>query len=872
MAYSPYFVGPYQTGLKKDLDSYLIPEDAFPVLENAYLWRGRVYKKGGYVRLGAESNFTYSGRLGIRNFTIGTRGAGADTYNLTITTNPLDLTIQPGTLLITDGVTTFVDNGTGGFTITPGANGTMLGVTNYTTSAINIRFNVGNNGAPVVAGYLIQPNANSPVMGLAEFDIEDQIETNLVAFDLVSAYQFNRNTSVFNQTRFYKSETFPKMQTTTNLVNWTGIDTNFFWTSNYEGALFATNNVPGAHFYSITAVTFGMTTQITTSVANNLQVGDVVYINNCTIASPDNLDGKTGLVTVAGNPFTCDINSAGSGAYTGPSGIVWTPTLTKANGGDGIRWFDGFTAGNTPATGWVNFNPPLDSGPIPQILLGALIVIPYKNYLLALNTVEGTSLATGVRFSNRVRWSSVEGPLPNQTVYYAPPYPVNSPGQPINPGNEWYSQPFNTGGFRDAPTSEDIISAQFIKDTLIVYFESSTWQLSYTGNGIEPFIFQKINTEIGATSTFSVVPFDKNVLSIGPNGTYACDSINIDRIDRIIPDEVFNFLTVNNANARIQGIRDFYGESVQWTFLDNNQNPFSAYPTKTLYYNYLNNSFSVFKNCFTCFGHFYINSNLTWATAANTFDFYDRPWNSYGSQSGFPIVVSGNQQGFVFQMQNSNGSLIGFNDNSLVIQNITAGPPSVFTVINHNLQVGDTIYIEGINGSFAPGGFNGNIYQVVNDLNYTVNTFAVWDQNGNYVSFGGYIFGGFISIADNFSIQTKNLNPNFAQGKSVRMGYTDFYLENIPDSQVTVYLFLNDDNEDIENAAENHTLSLIDTKNDNNTNFWTRVFFNSQANFISLLLTYNKAQLFNPNVSLNTFVLHGSIFWMKPTGRLLSYQ
>ncbi len=872
MAYSPYFVGPYQTGLKKDLDSYLIPEDAFPTLENAYLWRGRVYKKGGYVRLGLESNFTYAGRLGIRNITFATRTAIADPYNVAISANPLDLSIQPGTLFITDGTTTFVDNGTGGFTITPGANGVVNGPTNYVTGVINITFNVGNLGAPVIAGYLIQPNTNSPVMGLAEFDVEDQIETNLVAFDLVSAYQFNRNTSVFNQTRFYKAETAPpRNQTTTNLVRWNGLDTNFFFTSNYEGALFATNNVAGAHFYSITnLVSAGAATQVTTSVANNVAVGDVVYFNNVT--GMTQINGLTGLVTIVGNPFTVDINSAAFTPYAGPSGIAWTPTLTKTNGGDGIRWFDGFTAGNTPATGWVNFNPPLDNTAIPQILLGALIILPYKGYLVVLNTVEGTSLATGTRFSNRARWSAVEGPALGQGVYYAPPYPVNFPGPAVNVGDQWYSQPFNTGGFRDAPTAEDIISAEFIKDTLVVYFESSTWQLVYTGNGIEPFIFQKINTEIGATSTFSIVPFDKNILSIGPNGTYACDSINIDRIDRIIPDQVFNFLTVNSANNRIQGIRDFYGESVQWTFLDNEQSPLSAYPTKTLYYNYLNNSFSIFKNCFTCFGHFYINSNLTWATAGNTFDFYDRAWNSYGSQSGFPIVVSGNQQGFVFQMQNSNGSLIGFNDNSLVIQNITAGPPSVFTVVNHNLQFGDTIYIEGINGSFAPGGFNGNIYKVVNDLNYTVNTFAVWDENDNYVSFPGYLFGGFVSVVDNFSIQTKNLNPTFAQGKSVRMGYTDFYLENIPDSEVTVYLFINDDNEDIENAAENHALSLVDTRNDRNTNFWTRVFFNSQANFISLLISYDNEQLFDPNISLNSFVLHGSIFWMKPTGRLLSYQ
>jgi len=75
---------------------------------------------------------------------------------------------------------------------------------------------------------------------------------------------------------------------------------------------------------------------------------------------------------------------------------------------------------------------------------------------------------------------------------------------------------------------------------------------------------------------------------------------------------------------------------------------------------------------------------------------------------------------------------------------------------------------------------------------------------------------------------------------------------------------------DIENAAEFHVMDLQDASSHDNTKFWTRVFFNSQANFITLKITYNDAQLFTPAISLDTFVLHGSIFWMKPTGRLLN--
>src|SRR5215469_16814075 len=137
MGYTPIFIGDMKVGMQRNIDSYLIPNDAFQTLENAYLWRGRIYKKGGCNLLG---------RLGVRTDFLGTRTAGADTFNGFLSSPP----IEPGSIVITDGVTTFTDNGTAGFVVTPVAgNGTVNAPTNYATGAINITFNVGNNGALV---------------------------------------------------------------------------------------------------------------------------------------------------------------------------------------------------------------------------------------------------------------------------------------------------------------------------------------------------------------------------------------------------------------------------------------------------------------------------------------------------------------------------------------------------------------------------------------------------------------------------------------------------------------------------------------------------------------------------------------------------
>lgn len=51
------------------------------------------------------------------------------------------------------------------------------------------------------------------------------------------------------------------------------------------------------------------------------------------------------------------------------------------------------------------------------------------------------------------------------------------------------------GGYVEAATDEEMVSTEFINDRLIVFFKRSTWELSYTGNQVQPFIWQKFNSE-----------------------------------------------------------------------------------------------------------------------------------------------------------------------------------------------------------------------------------------------------------------------------------------------------------------------------------------------------------------------------------------
>src|SRR5882672_274524 len=79
-------------GMRKDMESFLIDNDSFPLLENAYLFRGRIERRSGFTPVGIDGRL--KGTIGTTN------GAGVIIL--------LDGTFGSG---IPTGVATFIING-----------------------------------------------------------------------------------------------------------------------------------------------------------------------------------------------------------------------------------------------------------------------------------------------------------------------------------------------------------------------------------------------------------------------------------------------------------------------------------------------------------------------------------------------------------------------------------------------------------------------------------------------------------------------------------------------------------------------------------------------------------------------------------------
>jgi hypothetical protein len=685
-------------GVRKDVESFLVENDSFPILENCYLFRGRIKKRSCFRPVGTD------GRLKL---VVGTTNGAGDLILL-------DGTFSSG---IPSGVASFIINGST-LTDPTGAEPVTLLTTGAVTGTLTRTTGLLDTNAPAASVTYIP---GLPVMGLRVLEQDEINSEQLMAFDTRYSYQFDDVSNDFVGRNFFT--------TPTNFFIWTGTDSDHFWSTNYRKAFWATNNNAGFH------------------------------------AAQDS-----------------------------------SPVAER----DGIRWYGTIGAN----TGWVNFNPQLTASP--TYLLGGLIILPYKDRLVVLNTLEGANLAsTNQRKPQRARWSQNGTPFSNSTV---PPgfFPDGQSAQ----SDAWRSDIVGKGGFVDAPTQEAIVSAEFIKDTLIVYFERSTWQLVYTNNETLPFIWQKINTELGTESTFSIIPFDRGVFGVGNYGIISCDSVNVIRIDQKIPDEVFQIQNKNNGVKRVSGIRDYNAQLAYWSYPirideDGDSWPYElTFPNQVLVYNYLDGSWSEFDDCFTCFGYWQKFSDITWASfgpspTGMTWQAAQMAWNSAVLQGRYPDVIGGNQRGYVLifsQLQNR-----GQNCPSIPISNIVTASRTIVAP-HHNFTNNEYVMFTGITGvtSTSPvsGAPNNIIYRV---SQAAVNTFVVVPVNPLLDVWSGvYTGGGVITHIPNISIKTKEFNPSFADGKSMRVNYIEMYFGRTTNGEMTAEFFTDDNTS---NPVETVTIS-----------------------------------------------------------------
>jgi hypothetical protein len=852
----PLFIGPYQIGAQQDLKPFMLPEEAFPVLTNAYVWRGRVKKKEGFSLLGrlrrvltAASAGNYTTINGTNTFSIfsGIGVAVTEPDASMVPGSTTNITIAfaaPISQSLTDTL------GTGTMTVV-GAGSITAATINYATGVVTITATAATGPAATTITGAYYPGL--PVMGLLNRELTTKNSEQTVAFDTKYAYSFAGGAW--------------GILSSTLSSTWSGGDSDFFWGTNYwqDSAnldfFWVTNNNQGIHGGMITLIAGAAagppsTCTITFSAAHPFQINDTIVFVNMS-GGVANL--QTATVTAVPTSTTIDVSNPGTGVFTNGAftGLAVFNTIALATtttrfvtGQNGIRYYN--------SASWFPFNPTLNTT---TVLAGSLMLIPYKGRLIALNTLEGNTIGSATRFPQRARWSQI--------------------GDPTDIDLSWRDDTVGRGSFEDAATNEQIVSANIIKDTLIVYFERSTWRLVDTGNEVQPFQWQKINSELGAESTFSNVTFDQGLVAVGNVGVHVCNTQAVERIDSTIPDVVFQISNSSNGPERVYAARDFFRELVYFTYPDNDATKF---PNKVLVYNYRNDSFAFFNESFTCYGNFQRTTGYTWATLPfGHWYAWNEPWFTGTDQALFLDIIAGNQQGFTFILNPGLSS----NAQSRQIQAVSVSGTGPYTISitssNHNVEVGDYILIENCIGSSGSDMtvLNGDIFYVDT---VTTNSFTI-QSSSTPLPAGLYVGGGTFSVISNVDIRTKMFNPFWANGRRYRLKRAEFLFDRTDSGEVTCNVYANTDqsitlsNPNTLPPVPSGVLPAILGDNAISTaanseipyqafqeQIWQRMYYYLEGETFQIQFTFDDAQMRNPFVNQVDLTLHGMILHFEPAG------
>lgn len=511
---------------------------------------------------------------------------------------------------------------------------------------------------------------------------------------------------------------------------------------------------------------------------------------------------------------------------SGNQKVFWV-TNFSGTGGDPIRYTNG--------TSWINFAPTLDASG--NQLQQCLAMLPFRGRLVTFNTYEGTTLGGATQYRQRIRWAAIGTPFDTASAIVTT---VNA--------NAWRDDIRGQGGFLDIPTAQDIVSVGFVRDNLVIYCESSTWQLRYTGNSIQPFQIEKVNTELGVESTFSSVQFDTSLNGIGDKGIVECDSFESRFFDIKIPDLAFTINNNNNGIKRVHGNRDFFNRIAYWIYpLQQETDASVTYPNRRLVWNYENDSWAIFTDSLTALGEYQPTVSRTWAASKFPWSAASFPWVDAPAQ--LPRNIGGNQQGYILYLDSLNT-----NDPSLTITGITGNTttPTTITSPNHNLASGQVIQINDIPDTDPFVGLNGVNFgvTVVNANSFTISKYdaTTGEFDDPQLDAAGIFLGtGSISVRDNFRVVSKKFNF-YEIGQAIQIGWIDILTFVTASGAFTLYLYQDSDSYP-SNVSPNNDDSFFNnvvpttSVQDGLEKVWQRVFCNTRGNSITLEYTLSNDQL-----------------------------
>ena len=500
----------------------------------------------------------------------------------------------------------------------------------------------------------------------------------------------------------------------------------------------------------------------------------------------------------------------------------------------------------------------------------AKIILPFKDRLILLNTIErDVTGATNSAHVNRCRYS-----------HNGTPFPADVPDNVASAVSSAWLEPSQTwtiggttkisdgAGYIDAPTEEEIQAAEFIRDRLIVYFERSTWELAYTGNQVQPFVWQKINSEIGSKSMKSPVPFDKAIFTVGRSEIHGCSGSNITKINENISDQLFEIRNSNQGFQRISGIRDYFSDLIYWAYPSINAHVDSdTYPDSVFIYNYLEDAWGSANDTITAFGYYEEQSGATWESTELKWEDCNFIWDSGTTQTKYRQILAGNQQGFTFVCDTG----VSKNEAVLQVTNIeNVGSDIHCTIRDHTLNDNDFLRLVDLQGLSLTGS---GIYKISVVDSHTVRLLDT-------VLTGTYEGGGRAARVSRIDILSKQWNFYIDKGKNFFLSKIDFAVQKTAGGEVTVDYYPSATQLSmIDSATASNSLlgsNVLETSpydiyplEQSQTRLWHPVYFQTEGECVQVRIYLSDEQMKDQSISASDFQLEGLILYGRQTSERL---
>jgi hypothetical protein len=330
-------------------------------------------------------------------------------------------------------------------------------------------------------------------------------------------------------------------------------------------------------------------------------------------------------------------------------------------------------------------------------------------------------------------------------------------------------------GFIDIPDGTWIQGAAFNRDDLLIFTESSTWVLKYTGNDTTPFVINKIDESRGSEAPFAAITYLNRTSAASPRGLIMTDGYRVERQDEDIPDFSFNQIDGENFELCFAGS------------VDVDRDHYLIYPPpnetesqRILTTNYDEDNYSIYRIPLSCMGTFIQSFDITWADLSvyNTWDelaaVYGN-WNAFGYTAGAPFSLGGGHKGEIWRLNE-----IESEDNPVKIRNITIIDATTVEVTtdwnnfsenaNDMSKAKDTIYISGVQGMLE---INNQQFPITVVTNNNVFRLSV----PTTANFSAYTSGGIATRVIPFTALFKKFNPFINSDQKVRCGWIYMYVD-----------------------------------------------------------------------------------------------